>query len=1085
MSSILRTMIARPVTAICIALLLVLFGALALVRMPVQLTPQVEAPQVTVSTVWPGASPFEVEREIVLRQEEQLENLDSLLRMESSSSDGLGTIELTFTLGTELDVALLEVANRLQQVRQRPPTAEPPVLETIGSGSNNIAWFMLQPSGDRRFAGDVTELGDLAEEIIEPRLERVPGVARATVFGARASRLEVRVDTALLAARRVTMGELMAALGSQNRDWSGGDVDQGKRRFLIRTAATFRSTEDVGAQTIALRDGIPIRVHDVAQVVLGHEEAREVGFFHGRPAVGISIQKKPDANVLAVMDALQPAVEQLNDDLLGARGLRLWQSYDETEYIERAIQLVRQSLLIGGLLATVVLIFFLRSRAVTLVVSFTIPICLVASCLLIWLFGGTLNVLTLAGLAFAVGMVVDNTIVVIENIVRHRQTGVSRRRAAYRGTREVWGAVFASTATTVAVFLPIVFLRDEIGQLFRDLALAISAAVTVSLVVSIAVIPGVVARLLDVPKDVRIVPLRRRPDGLRSRLESHANRFAEGLSHTIYRLCGRMRDRLLLVAVVTIVALCGGWWLLPETDYLPDGNRNFVYCAMQPPPGYNLSQVATFQEPFISRLAPWWQASDERAEDLPGGGVRSLFFVASPSFGMVGVRARDVERSSELLEEMRAAAAEIPGARAFAAQRSVFENSFARGRVIEIDIAGSDFDRLWQLAGQVEERVAATLPAAATSLTPNPAAETPEIRWVPDRYRLAELGLTSEAIGRSLAAAVDGETVGTYLHHGREIELVVKARAQPRTWRDLEEVPLATPDGEQIVLGAVASMVETASPSSIRRLDRQRAVTLEVNPPPELSLEATIAVLRQDVVEPLNDGGEEIISISGSADQLQQAGRSMAWVLWLAGLIVYLLMASLFESFIFPIVILWTVPLAAFGGLLGLRLLDLFTPQRLDVLTMLGFIILLGTVVNNAILLVHQALQHKRRDEMNHRDAVTAAARNRVRPIFMSALTSVFGMLPLVLFPGAGAELYRGLGSVVVGGLVLSTLLTLLVVPSLLSLVLEGRRTLRRRLRPHLGFSEESSRYDVIPPGQDGSGTYVVADPSGSKTIDW
>ena len=442
---IIQESIRYPVTTAVGVILMLLFGGLALTQIPVQLTPEVELPRVLVTTLWPGASPQEIEHEIIDEQEEQLKSLEGLVKMESSSRDSTGTLTLTFVVGTRSDTALLQVANRLEQVPAYPDNAEKPVLATTNVDESAMAWFALRPTQESGFVGDIVSLYDFVNDSIKPELERVPGVAQSNFYGGEPREMQVIFDPAELAARRVTINELGDALDRENRNYSGGDFEEGKRRYIVRTVGEYRSTEDIENIVVAVRNGIPVYLRDVARAELGFRKPAARVFMMGTEIIILNAIRTPGANVLQVMAEVKQTVERLNGDLLAGRGLELAQVYDQTEYIHSAIELVSQSLFIGGILAILVLLLFLRSFSSTLIISVAIPISLVGSLLMMYWFGRTLNVVSMAGLAFAVGMVVDNSIVVLENIHRHRQGGESRRRAAFEATREVWGAVLAST----------------------------------------------------------------------------------------------------------------------------------------------------------------------------------------------------------------------------------------------------------------------------------------------------------------------------------------------------------------------------------------------------------------------------------------------------------------------------------------------------------------------------------------------------------------------------------------------------------------------------------------------------------------
>jgi hydrophobic/amphiphilic exporter-1 (mainly G- bacteria), HAE1 family len=1051
--SIVRDAIRLPVTTAVGVLLLALFGFIALFRIPIQLTPTVEEPEVTVTTVWFGASPLEIEREIVQEQEEQLKSIEGLVRMESSSQDNQGTITLTFQVGTDLDTAVLKVSNRLEQVPSYPNDADKPVIRTVDASSNAIAWFVLQPTGENRFEGDIATLYDFLDDYVKPELERVPGAASSAIYGGREREMNVIVDPAKLAARRVTFGELASALDRENRNYSGGDFDEGKRRYIVRTVGEYSSPEEIENVVIAIRNGTAIYVRDVGYAEMGHRKPQAKVFHFGEPSIAMNVVKETGANSLEVMAGIKERVARLNEDLLAPRGLHLVQAYDETDYILSAISLVEQNLVVGGSLAVIVLLLFLRSFTSTLIIAVAIPISVIGTFLMMNLFGRTLNVVSLAGMAFAVGMVVDNSIVVLENIYRHRQMGKTRFQAALDGANEVWGAVLASTLTTIAVFVPVVFVQQEAGQLFRDIAIAISCAVGLSLVVSMTVIPSLSAKIL------------RAAEADHSRFGFHnlfggvylAEAFTNGVTRFVYWLCGGVLRRVVTVLSLTGIAIGMSLWLMPKTEYLPQGNRNLLFGIMLPPPGYNVDEVAGFLDIYTDNLSHLWTTPAEEAVSLPGGGVDQFFFVATPNQSFMGVRARDELRVRELLPEFQQVNTKFPGTIAFIQQSSIFATGIGEGRNIDIEITGPELTRLVELGGEVFGRVLQTMPTAQARPIPSLDLGNPEVRVLTDRYRAAEAGITNRDLGFAVSALVDGAKASDYQDGGKQIDLRVRAQESfAHRTHLLEQLPISTPDGRLITLGSVAEVSVVNGPAQIDRRERQRSIVIQVTPPEQMPLEAAMDTIQAEILGPMIEagrlGGAYRTQLTGTADKLSQTANALQWNFLLALTITYLLMAALFESFLHPLVIMFSVPLAALGGFLGLAALNAFvTFQALDILTMLGFIILVGTVVNNAILIVHQALNYMREENIAPREAIRESTRTRIRPIFMSVATSVSGMMPLVLFPGAGSELYRGLGSVVVGGLVVSTVFTLFLVPALFSLVLDAQNALARGLRSLMG----------------------------------
>ena len=466
------TAIKKPVTVTVGVILLILFGLLSLFRIPIQLTPNVDLPQVSVQTAWRGASPLEIEREIIDAQEKELKNLDGLNEIKSESRDSNAFIELMFEIGTDTDEALLRVSNKLDQVKEYPDNAEKPIIKSGGRFEQAIAWMILEAR--EGYDGVLSQEYDFLDDTVKPRLERISGISSSNIYGGRERELQVIFDSDALAARKITIPELIRALDIENRNISAGNFDEGKRRYIARTVGEYEKIEDVSEVIIKRVNGTPIAVKDVAEVKLGYADFDLVVRHEGTPTIVLNAVREPGTNVLVVMQRLQDTLKELNEGLLKERNLKIVQAYDETRYIYSAINLVRENILVGGFLAVVVLLAFLRSFASTIIVSVAIPISVVGTFLVMTLFGRNVNVVSLAGLSFAVGMVVDNSIVVFENIFRHREMGKDRIQAAYDGTVEVWGAVLASTLTTVAVFLPIVFVQEEAGQIFRDIDIAIS-----------------------------------------------------------------------------------------------------------------------------------------------------------------------------------------------------------------------------------------------------------------------------------------------------------------------------------------------------------------------------------------------------------------------------------------------------------------------------------------------------------------------------------------------------------------------------------------------------------------------------------
>jgi hydrophobic/amphiphilic exporter-1 (mainly G- bacteria), HAE1 family len=1097
----------KPVKAAVGVLLVSLFGMIALVTMPVQLTPEVQTPTITVESRWRGASPQEIEQELVQPLEEQLRSVEGLVKLSSESSDSVGTVELEFAVGIDMSQALVKVNTRVQQVRDWPIDADRPVIRTASANDRPVAWLILgQAAPDpkavaearaahpalaaaldrvltartpdlalfrlRKLAAahpelaglvppeiDVEAVRTMAEDEIESRLERVDGVSNADLVGGREDELQVIVDPQLLAARNLTIEDLRLALANQNQDTSGGDLWEGKRRYVIRTLGQFRSPEQVEGVIITRRDGKPVYVRDVAVARLGTKKPDGIVRRFGARNIAVKVTRESGANVLDVMRRLREVVAGIDAQIRG-RGLSLTLVYDETTYIDSAIGLVKDSILVGGLLTLGTLLLFLRNIRSTLIVALSIPVSVMGTFLALAACGRTLNVISLAGIAFAVGMLIDNSVVVLENIYVHWTAGEQPKEAAIKGTHEVWGAILASTLTNVAVFLPVLFVQGEVGQLFGDIAVAIAAAVGLSIAVSGLVVPAAAAVLLQsrhARAAAAVVTEPGEPSGPAAAggdpLSWVGGRFMAGINGINQFLIARPWRAAVVSAVTIAAAAAATWALMPKVEYLPEGNRNLVFGILLPPPGYNIDELLRMGDLVEQRLIPYWDVDPgtPEAAALDAPILADCFFVARGRSVFIGLRSLDPLEASRLVPLVRRMAADLPGTFAVAKQSSLFENGIGSGRTVDIEIAGPDLARLVQLGVQVMQKLPEATPGSQNLPKPSLDLSSPEVQLVPRLEQAADMRLDARQLGYIVDCLVDGGYATDYFLDNDRIDLVIKGdeRFVQRT-QDLRSLPVVTPGGQLVPLEAVAEVHEFSSgPEQILHRERERAITIQVSPPPRMPLEEAQERIERLVVKPLEAsgalGGGYRITLGGTTDKLVATWKSLWFNLVIAGLITYLLMAALFDSWLYPAVVIASVPLGSVGGLLGLWLLNLVGApfgifQPLDVLTMLGFVILIGTVVNNPILIVERALQLVRAGQAEPGEAILEAVRGRVRPIFMTTLTTVLGLLPLVLFPGAGSELYRGLGTVLLGGMLFSTLVTLVLVPALLSLCLRKPR---------------------------------------------
>ena len=1065
--NIIQFAIRYPVTTTVAVILMALFGLVSLMKLPIQLTPDVSKPEITIETRWQGASPKEVEREIVDKQEEQLKGVEGLEKMFGESSYDSGEIILRFPAGTNTDTALLRVSNRLNQVKAYPDEVDEPVISSANSNGRAMGWFIFEPLEGNPV--EIDTLRDFAEDVIKARFERIAGVAASNVYGGRKRELRVLVDPLKLAIRSLTVLELAQALDQENRDYSAGDFDEGKRAYVVRTTGEYQSPEDVGNVIIARRAGAPVYVRDVATVSVAYQEPQHVVREMGRNSIAVNAVRETGANTLDTMQHLREAVQELNEEILQRRGFKLFQVYDETDYIYSSINLVQTNLVIGSILAVTILFLFLRTASTTFVVGLAIPISIMGTFIALWALDRNVNVISLAGMTLAGGMLVDNSIVVLENVYRHREAGKSLWQAAYDGTTEVWGAVLASTLTTIAVFVPIVFIEEQAGQLFRDIAIAISAGVGLSLLVSITVIPCLSARILTIKGRRRSASRSQSPEGdefdRRLRETGRKRKTADRIGDFVYWMCGSVGARVAIVCGLTAFAFGMITLFLPKAEYLPGGNRNLIFGIVLPPPGYNTEKYVRLGETIESVLTPHWDAEPGSPEEaaLDGPSIRNFFYVARGRSVFMGGRTNDDAKIRDLIPVFHRAIADLPGIIGIVTQSSLFDQGLGEGRNIDIEITGPDLDKLLAMGGRIFGQIRQIMPGSQVRPKPSLDLGSPEVRVHLKRERAADVQMTNQELGFTIDALVDGAKASDYQFEGDEIDLTIRGIDQyaDRT-QDLGDLPIFTPGGRLTTVGDVADITLAAGPEQINHIERERAITIQVIPPDDIPLETAMDLIQRQIVNPIAQAGNlgrlYRIHLAGTADDLTKTYDALKYNLLMALLITYLLMAALFESFLYPFVIIFSVPLAAAGGLLGLSVVNRFIAhQPMDVLTMLGFIILIGVVVNNAILVVHQALNFMDPQRLNQwtedrapsgmpaRQAIAESVRSRVRPIMMSMLTTTFGLLPLVLASGAGSELYRGIGSVVLGGLMLSTMFTLFLVPAIFSLMMGWK--LKRRSR--------------------------------------
>lgn len=1092
--NVVKAAVKQPISVVVAVILSVLAGILAFTKVPVQMTPTVDSVVVSVRTFWENASPEEIESDVVIEQEKVLSDVTGLVSLTSISQNSAAQLRLEFETGTDINKAQAEVVQKLNEVPAYPMGVSQPTVEGVDPMSvDYIAWVGLAAT-DPNF--DNTTLYDFMERRLRPRLENIKGISKVGMMGAREQELQIRVDPVKLANFGVTYSKLVDAIQLSNTSYSGGRLPDGKNDIRVKAHGRFSDVSEVKNIVLRRDNNGPVYISDVAEVVIDYKDMTDWVRARGVKMPFFNFQLTRGANLLEAMNALKAEMAELNKpggmlqqhaNKLGINGtFELVLTWDSSTYVENAIDLVQSNIVVGGMLAVFTLLLFLRSLRTIGVIAIAIPISVIASVVVLVALGRSINIVSLAGMAFAVGMVVDNAIVVIENIFRHLEMGKRPLKASVDGTQEVAGAVFASTMTTLVVFIPILTISDSAGQLFRDISLAIMAAVFISFIVSILVIPVAGSYFLRMRTESKQVDINFK---WFKAVETKAAKLPETIGAIFTYLTETTKRKLIVISSFAVITLAGIAILIPPLDYLPKGNRNFAFGFMVPPPGYNLDQISEIGDRIEQKLRLAWELTEdkyqaeqyfrqgERATEADRPSIQLMdgsmidapkvdhyFLVAMGGQVLHGLIPQDPIKTVDSVDFLNQTLMGVnaPDVIGFAFQFPLFSTGGTTGSAIQIDLVGDDLEQITQSATALLFKLIgtygpyATIPEPANFILP-----TPELSIKPLDERLAELNMTRRDLGLAVQTNGDGVILMNSFAIGgelKDLKVVTQAQQSDYPIESLMQLPIATPGSAVIDLQSIALVERTQTADQIKHVARQRAITLQFTPPAGMPLEQAINSVNAMVSELKSQGvmSQYVdVNMAGSAGKLADLKNALlgdgslfgtlSSSMFLAMFVVYLVMVILFQNWKYPLVILVTVPLATLGGFMGLSavhwasVFDRYTPiQNLDVLTLLGFVILAGVVVNNAILIVHQALNNQKERGMNGQLAIRSSVESRVRPIMMSTLTSVGGMLPLVLMPGAGSELYRGLGAVVVGGLVVSTIFTLILVPVLLSFLMKG-----------------------------------------------
>ena len=1024
-----RLAVRRPVTMSMISGVVVLLGAVALVRLPVDLMPDVTYPSLTVVVTYPDVGPLEIEELITRPLEQAVSVIAGLEDINSTSEEGQSTVRLNFGWGVDLNEAANDLRTRIDRIRnQLPEDAEPPIVWKFDAASFPIMFLGLESDMD-----SVT-LREVAENDVSPRLERVPGVGTVDVRGGLRRQIRVELAKDKITALELAVNDIITLLGTENRNVPIGELDDGDMTYLLRSPGEFTSLDDIRNIVVMTRGGVPVYMRDIAEVSDGTEDRGQLVRINGRSAVQISISKQSGRNSVAVARAVREEIDRINETM---PALRLTTRMDSAVFVERSIAAVRNVVLWGGVLVIGVLFAFLRNVRTTLIICAAIPISIIGTFAMIYFAGFTLNTLTFGGLALGVGMIVDASIVVLENTFRHMEAGKDRLTASVDGAEEVGGAIVASTLTQVAVFLPLLFLTGIASIVFGQLAIVVMIALAMSLFVAVTLVPAMTSRMLRLP------PPRDQRTGIVGVLMTVSERWLDRIDdiyrNGIHRALAHCPTVVLVAAALIVVTVA----LVPQVnvELTPEVDEGEVRIYARLPVGTRFERTEAMMlelETMVRSQIPEAVNITTYAGSGGGGPWRS----STSHRGSMNVtlvdRADRTRSSNDIAMTLRRSLNLLPGVtirtRAaggnWAMTRLMSSVSGEDSTRLSLEIRGHDLDD----AQQVSDRAVAVMNDIAGIADAESGIEQrrPELAVYVDRSKAALLGLRVAEVAEALRTGVSGTEAAFYRERGDEYPIVVRLREEDRARTgDINDVPLSTPTGLVIPARNVISLQADAGPQQIDRNNQERIV--RVNAEIETTLSEAVAAVSARIPE-MDPPADFSVGFGAEVKEQAESFAQLRLVLLLAVLLVYAVMAAQFESLRDPFIIILSIPLAGIGVVGALLVTD--TPFSIQ--AFMGVIVLGGLVVNNAILLVDYTNILRRRDGLPLRDAVALAGRTRLRPILMTTITTMLGMVPMALGIGEGSELQAPLARVIIGGLLSSTLVTLVVVPVVYTMLEEG-----------------------------------------------
>ena len=1008
--------IRRGVTFFMIYLIAVGFGLFSLSQLNVDLYPKLEFPVMAIITQYTGVGPFDMENVITRPIEETVSSVQSVKKVSSTSTQGLSLITMEFEWGTDMDQAEIDVRNNLEYVRDvLPDDITQPMVFAFDPSTQPILYMAVTSEQHGQ-----AELRRISEQDIEPRVERIPGVASAFTMGGMRREIKVLADPVRMRAHEMTIDQLVGALRANNLQLPSGWIDNELQEFTLQTAGEYTTLEQIENTCVKFEGEARIHVKDVAQVVDGFAEQRQKVWSNNKPAVMLVIMKQSDANTVTVCRGVLAQIDRIESEL--PRGISMDTVIDFSTFINRSMSNLGNTALQAIALTLLVLLFFLRNIRSALIVAVSIPVSMIVTFAVMDQAGLTLNIISMAGLALAVGLLVDNSIVVLESIFRLREEGKKPREAAGSGTQEVAMAITASTLTTLAVFVPVLFVPGIAGELFNDMVVTLVFSLTVSLLVALTLVPLLTSRFLVLQQTVKkngiLSKLGNYVGHLLSSLQSNYGKTLKWALHHYWIVI--LSSVLLFFVSVVLVAMLGG-------EFMPENDMGFIAIAVDRTPGtsldameksmFQLNQIIIDQVPELELVY---------SNFGQGEGIMAFFSSRGSSEGDITIRLKKLterERSMfEIQDDLRERFKGLPDVTARFEDRGNAA-MFGSGTDIMVEIFGHDIEVAEALAYSILEKVKGI--EGVSDVQTSFKESAPELRIELDRQRIADLGLSTAQIGQVVSSSVLGTVSTRFREGGDEYDIRVQLLENARDNKtDIENIMIMTPARKQIPLRAVANVTYSQAPKEIKREDQERMVSVNIN-----ISGRDLSSVTSDVVRALRQvpvPNDFRVEIGGTAEEQQESFMYLGLAFLVAILLTYMVMASQFESFLYPFIIMFTIPLSFIGVAFALVL----TGTNLSVMSLIGMVMLVGIVVNNGIVLVDYINQLRQRG-YTLLDAIMQGGQIRMRPVLMTALTTILAMLPLALGIGESGESWAPMARAVMGGLTVATVLTLIVVPAI------------------------------------------------------